>query len=148
MAEVIDTDLAYIAALVDQFGRLSLRELPGGSVIPEVTIQNKRISALSWLAEITGVSVVRVGKDYHKHQCSDHCPGKHTRVESETRRWQVSGTKATILLHAIEPFMRVQATEARNLVWAGHQCGQKPHVVAEMKLLGWGAWHIPEPVIH
>lgn len=134
-------DLAYVAALIDQFGRLSIRALPSGSEIPEVTIQNRRIAALDWLAEITGVSVVRVGKDYSRHQCSEHCPQKHTRVESETRRWQVSGAKATILLHNIEPYMRVQGVLARNLVWVGQRSGFKTNAVIEMAGLGWS---IPE----
>jgi hypothetical protein len=129
-------ELAYVAALIDTFGVLRVREFRSTD-LPEVTIQGKRIAALDWLAEITGVSVVRVGKDYLRHQCSEHCPAKHTHIESFTRRWQLTGARATIVLHNVEPYMRLQGREARELVEAGRAIGYKGDVVNAMSRLGW-----------
>lgn len=133
-------DLAYAAALVDAFAVLRIRDVKG-TELPEVTIQNSRITALDWLAETTGVKVVRIGKDYRQHRCADHCPDKHTHVEAVTRRWQVTGARAVIVLHAVEPFMRVQGRQARELVGTGRQNGYSTGVVNDMTRLGWA---IPE----
>ena len=137
-------DRSYVAALVDVFGRLRARDVRG-SRLPEVTIQGSRIDALDWLANITGVRVSVIGKDYTRHQCSEHCPDKHTRIAATTRRWQVTGARATILLHDIEPYMRVQGRQARALVQEGSVVGVKPPVVREMKRLGWSTDWLTDP---
>lgn len=129
-------DLAYAAALIDSFAVLRVREYRGTG-LPEVTIQGSRIAALDWLAGITGVKVVQIPKGYNRHQCSEHCPEKHTRIESETRRWQVTGARATVVLHNVQRFMRVQGREARDLVEAGQAIGYKGNVIGEMSRLGW-----------
>lgn len=131
-----DADLAYAAALIDAFAVLRIRTI-GGTDLPEVTIQNNRITALDWVAEVTGVRVTEIGKDFSQHRCGEHCPDKHTRVESKTRRWQVTGARATVVLHNVEPFMRVQGREARDLVETGRSIGWKGNVVNEMTRLGW-----------
>lgn len=134
-------DLAYAAALVDTFATLKLRALPSGTDLPEVVLQGKRIAALDWLAAVTGSKVAVIGKDFHRHQCSEHCPDKHTRIESSTRRLVLSGARATIVLHALAPFMRVQGAEARRLADAGRVLGYKTNVVNDMRRLGWA---VPE----
>jgi len=133
-------DRAYIAALVDSFAVLRVRDYRG-TELPEVTIQGRRISALDWLAEVTGVKVVQVGKAYNRHQCSEHCPERHTHIESFTRRWQVTGARATVVLHGIEEHMRVQGRTARDLVEKGREIGYSTSVVNQMSALG---WPIPE----
>lgn len=138
--DLSQADLAYIAALLDAFALLRLRDVNGTS-LPQVTIQSKRVASLDWLAEVTGVAVMGISKDFHRHQCTDHCPTKHTRIEAKTRRWQLTGARATIVLHAVEPFMRVQGREARLLVEEGLTIGYKTDVVNEMRALGWA---IPE----
>lgn len=133
-------DLAYAAALVDSFAVLRVREYRGTG-LPEVTIQGARIAALDWLAESTGVKVVVIGKGYNRHQCSEHCPERHTRIDSATRRWQVTGARATVVLAAIEPYLRTKGREARELIDAGRAIGYKGNVVVDMAALG---WPIPE----
>lgn len=136
-----DVDLSYVAALIDNFARLATRLIPSGTELPEVTIQNSRLVALDWLATVTGVGVTPVSKDYSRHQCSEHCPDRHSHIESLTRRWQLSGAKATIVLYNVEPFLRVQGVDARRLVDVGQGSGYKTNVVNEMSRLG---WKIPE----
>lgn len=129
-------DLAYVAALVDSFAVLRLRDV-NGTALPQVTIQSKRVASLDWLAEVTGVAVMGIAKDYSKHQCTDHCPDRHMRIEASTRRWQLTGARATIVLHAVEPYMRVQGRDARQLVHEGLAAGYKGDVVIGMRGLGW-----------
>ncbi len=136
MSALTEADLAYAAALIDSFARLSVRDLPNGTQLPEVVIQG-RIEALDWLAGVTGTSVAVIPKAYNRHQCSEHCPEAHTRIESQTRRWVVSGARATIVLAAVERFMRVQGRLARHLAEAGQRIGYKRTVVDEMRGLGW-----------
>lgn len=128
-------DLSYAAALIDSFGTLKVREVHE-TLLPEVIIQGK-IAALPWLAEITGVKVIEIRKGYNRHQCTDHCPQAHTRIESLTGRWVVTGARATVVLHNVEPYMRVQARKARDLVEAGQAIGYKTNVVNDMIKLGW-----------
>lgn len=130
-----EPDLAYAAALVDSFAALRTRRA-GDTELPEVTIQGK-IAALPWLAERTGVKIIEVTKGYNRHQCSDHCPQAHTRIESTTGRWVMTGARATIVLYNIAPFMHVQARRARDLVEAGQEIGYKTNVVNDMTRLGW-----------
>lgn len=129
-------DLAYAAALVDSFAVLRIREYRGTG-LPEVTIQGKRIATLDWLAEVTGVKVVTIGKGYSRHQCSEHCPDRHTRIAASTRRWQLTGARATVVLANVAPYMRVQARTARDLVDAGVLIGYSTSVANELVALGW-----------
>lgn len=128
-------DLAYVAALVDSFGALSVREV-NGALLPQVTIQGSH-EVLPWLAEITGVKIIEIRKGYNRHQCTEHCPEAHTRIESLTGRWVLTGARATIVLYNVNGFMRVQARKARDLVEAGQGIGYKTNVVNDMKRLGW-----------
>lgn len=132
-------DLAYAAALIDSFAVLNVRDVHD-TALPQVTIQGK-IAALGWLADITGVKVIEVTKGYNRHQCSEHCPDAHMRIESTTGRWVVTGARATIVLHNVAPYMRVQGADARRLVEAGQQIGYKTQVVNDMVRLGWA---VPE----
>lgn len=132
---LVDGDLAYVAALVDAHARLTLRSYRG-TELPEVIIQG-RIAALPWLAEVTGSKVIEVAKDYNAHRCAEHCTERHMHVASVTQRWSVTGARATIVLHSVERFMRVQGREARRLVEAGQRIGYKRTVVDELRGLGW-----------
>jgi hypothetical protein len=128
-------ELAYAAALIDSFGTLTVREV-NGALLPQVIIQGK-IAALPWLAEITGVKIIEIRKGYTRHQCTEHCPEAHTRIESITGRWALTGARATVVLFNVEPYLRVQGRIARDLVEAGQGIGYKTQVVNDMKRLGW-----------
>jgi hypothetical protein len=134
-----DADRAYAAALLDQFGRLTLRPYQG-TELPEVIVQGK-VAALGWLGERTGAKVIEIPKAYNAHRCAEHCTEKHMHVESTTQRWSVTGARATIVLHTLQGYMRVQDRRARELVEAGQRIGYKRTVVDEMRELG---WDIPE----
>src|SRR5438105_3245627 len=108
---VTDADKAYIAALVDTLGKLTSRVVHADE-LPVVTIQGKH-AVLPWLAEVTGVKAMRLAKSYDRHQCSQHCPSKHTGIESWSYRWQLTGARAAVLLANIEPYLRLQAADAR-----------------------------------
>jgi len=128
-------ELAYAAALVDSFAVLRVRDYRGTG-LPEVTIQGK-LAALDWLALITGVTVRTIPKSYSRHQCTEHCPDKHMRIESSSLRWQVTGARATIVLHGCAPFMRVQTRDAWKLIESGLAIGYKTDVVNDMTRRGW-----------
>lgn len=129
------SDLAYAAALIDNFGKLKTRRV-GERELPEVIIQGK-IRTLPWLAYITGVKLIEVSKGYHRHQCSQHCPTAHTEIVSVSNRWVLTGARATIVLHNVEPFMRAHGREARALVEVGQAVGYRGGVVNSMTTLGW-----------
>jgi hypothetical protein len=133
-------DLAYAAALVDTLAVLNVREV-GPSGLPMVTIHSKYQPALAWLGERTQSKITTVKRDYQRASCADHCPEAHIHIVSESGRWQVSGVKATIVLHNLLPFLRVQDETARTLIEAGKSIGYKGQVVQRMKELG---WEIPE----
>lgn len=134
-------DLAYVAALIDQFGRLKTRTV-NDTELPEVLIQG-RIPALEWLAGLTGTRVVEINKAYARHQCSEHCPDRHTDIVSVTGRWVVTGARATVVLYNVGPFMRDEGKRhlASTLVWQGQTVGFKGNVVNDMAARGWA---VPE----
>lgn len=139
MTVLSEADRGYAAAVLDAFGRLTLRPYQG-SELPEVIVQG-RIEALPWLAEVTGTKVQEIPKAYNAHRCAEHCTEKHMHVESTTWRWTVTGARATIVLHTLQAHMRIKGREARQLVEAGQRIGYKRTVVEEMRGRG---WDIPE----
>lgn len=137
MTVLADADLAYVAALVDTLGKLTTRVV-NRDELPVVTIQGKH-AILPWLAEATGVKIMRLDRNYTRHQCSEHCPDRHMGIESWTYRWQLTGARAVALLAAIEPHLRLQGREARRLVEVGRGVVFKPATVADMGRRGWVA---------
>ena len=132
--------LAYAAALVDTLAVLSLREV-NGTQLPNVAINARHSDALSWLGEMTGTRLSTITRDYHRGACAAHCPDAHVHIVSTSGRWVVTGVKATITLHNLLPFLRVQRVAAIDLVTAGQTIGWKGHVVEQMRAAGWS---IPE----
>jgi hypothetical protein len=124
---------AYIAALVDTLGKITLRKVHRHE-LPVVTIQGKH-DILPWLAETTGVKIMRLDKNYDRHQCSEHCPERHLAIESWTYRWQLVGARALVLLQAIEPYMRVQDRLARQTIARCTDIAFKPAVLASAREL-------------
>lgn len=124
-------DLPYVAALVDTLAKLTSRVVTHDE-LPVVTIQGKH-EILPWLAEATGVKLMRLDKNYARHQCTDHCPDRHMAIESWTYRWQLVGARAVVLLEAVEPYLRLQGREARRLIDLGAGVAFKPAVLADMR---------------
>lgn len=131
------TDLAYVAALVDNLARLSVRTM-SGTDLPQVTIQGRHPS-LPWLAEVTGVALVPVNRQYTRHVCTEHCPDAHSPIESSSRRWHLTGARATVVLWNLDPFLRNPevSREARRLVDVGRAAGRKGTTDADLARLGW-----------
>ena len=138
-AVLCTADYSYAAALVDSFGKLGTRTA-GETELPQITVQGK-IPALPWLADLCGVKLIEITKGYTRHQCSEHCPEKHTPIASVTQRFQITGARATIALYTLQDYMRVQHVEARRLVELGRVIGYKTDVVNDMARLG---WRLPE----
>jgi hypothetical protein len=124
-------ELAYIAALVDTLAKFSVRVVHRDK-LPVITIQGKH-AVLPWLAEITGVKLMRLDRAYTKHNCTEHCPSRHQDIESWTYRWQLTGGRAAVLLTAVQPYLKVQATEARRLIRISEDTVFKPVVVSDMQ---------------
>jgi hypothetical protein len=129
------TDFAYMAALIDSLGTLSTRVVHRDE-LPVVTIQGKH-AAMPWLADVTGVKLIKLDKSYTRHQCTEHCPDKHMPIEAWSRRWQVVGARAIVVLYNAEPYMRVQAAEARRLLRIGDQVAVKGTTIFDMAQRGW-----------
>lgn len=132
-------DLAYMAAVIDNYAKLTTRKVHADE-LPMITIQGK-LPVLPLLAEATGVSLMRLDKDYTRHQCSEHCPDRHMAIESWTHRWQLTGARATVVLFNVEPYLRMQGQQARALIEIGQRIGFKTNVINDMARLG---WEIPE----
>ena len=140
---VTDADKAYIAALIDSLGKLTSRVVHRDE-LPVVSIQGKH-AVLPWLAEVTGVRVMELEKNYTRHQCTEHCPDKHMPIESWTYRWQVTGARAAVVLSNVEPYLRLQAAGARRLIDMAQAVEFKPPTVQDMLDRGWEPirWAVP-----
>lgn len=137
MAEPLpDTLLAYLAGVVDALGRLRTRETDAG-LLPEVSVSSPRLELLAVLAQHTGVRVVGVHRDYQRLGCSEHCDRRHQHVQSDTGRWQVTGYRATVLLHALHPYLIRHRADAARLVLLGMSSGHKASTANDMHRLGW-----------
>jgi hypothetical protein len=132
-------DVAYAAALVDTLGVLSLREV-GPTQLPNVAIQGRYAETLAWLGEMTGTRLTTISRDFVRNACNactHHCPEPHVHIKSTSVRWVVTGVKATIVLHNLAPFMRVQRDAALTMVEAGRTIGYKGNVIEQMREKGW-----------
>lgn len=141
MPSLSTADIAYAAAIIDNLAALRTREL-ATSVLPVVQVSGK-YGSLAWLGELTGTKVVETRRTYLRHQCNEHCPAPHAHIESRSARWSVTGMRATIVLYTVEPFLRVQAAAARDLVAAGLAVQYQGQVVNEMHSLGWALPELP-----
>lgn len=137
------TDLSYAAALLDNFAVLRLRETAASS-LPVVMASGKHPS-IPWLGEITGTKVIETRRGYTKHMCTQHCPDRHADITSLSKRWSVTGMRATIMLSNVLPYLRFQSEKARELIEVGLQVQYQGQVVNEMQILGWS---IPELAQH
>lgn len=134
-------DIAYTAALIDNLAALRTRDYQGAT-LPVVQVSG-RYGSLAWLGEVTGTKVIETRRQYARHNCTDHCPDRHADITSKSYRWSVTGVRAAILLANCEPFMRVQAATARQLVDLGLAVSYKGNVVNDMHALGWVTPDLP-----
>jgi len=128
--------LAYVAGVIDVMGRISTRAV-GDAELPQVAVSCSNEALLRWLGELTGVRPFLTSRSYHRHACGSHCPTPHSEVTSVSGRWLVAGAKATIVLRAVRPMLRLQSDDADEALRAADAAGFKPATVAKMTALGW-----------
>jgi hypothetical protein len=134
-------DLAYAAALIDNLASLRVRTL-GQSRLPVVEISGK-YAGLPWLGEVTGTKVVETKRNYSRHNCTQHCPSAHAEIKSYSMRWSITGMRASIVLHNVLPFLRVQADDAHALMDYGLTLSYKGQVVNDLAKIGWKIPDLP-----
>jgi len=128
--------LAYVAAVVDTFANLRLRQVERAQ-LPEVQVNCPNLALLEWLGEITGTTPFTTKRDYMRHGCAQHCEEAHQHIKSRSGRWGVTGVRATVLLINIEPHLRFRRAEALDLIEHGMAVGWKSHTAKSMADLGW-----------
>lgn len=132
-----EAELAYIAAVINTRARIKKLTLKTGTVIPVVHLSTPDMELLQYLGGLTGITPFLTHRSYQKHRCNEHCPDKHEHVESQSSRWSISGAKATILLSAIQPYVRFQTAVVNEVVDLGLDASHKPGTVSRMAELGW-----------
>jgi hypothetical protein len=130
-------DLGYIAALIDVLAVLKVRQTHGND-LPVIALTTSRSQdAVMFLANRSGSRVTTIARAYQRKGCVDHCQIAHQHIESTGYRWQVTGTRATVILHNLVPYLRVQREMAEQLVTIGKSIGYSTSVAQEMCDLGW-----------
>lgn len=130
-------ELAYLAGVIDLLAVIRTRRTDVETELPYVAISGPHIEALTHLGRLTGTRTVTTRRHYHRVGCSEHCADRHLEVTSQSARWSVTGVKATILLHNLRPFLRIQAEAATSAMNVGLNAPFKPQVVKKMHELGW-----------
>ena len=97
-----DTELSYIAGLVDGEGSISISKPTNSnnSFTLEVTVTNKDKQVISWLKESFGGGIRVKYKPEEKFYWSD-CYG-----------WKISAQKGLVFLKKILPFLRIKKRQA------------------------------------
>lgn len=142
-AEPLGTaDLAYVAGIVDTMAVLRVRKYAEAD-LPMVAVHCPNLPLLGYLARLTGTKVTKTSRGYDRAGCSEHCPDKHQHITSTSGRWSVSGAKATVLLAAVRPFLRLQGYAADQVLEAAAKAPSKPATWQRMVELGWPLPDLP-----
>lgn len=129
-------DLAYLAGVLDTRGLITTRRA-GETLLPLVALSTGDTRLLGWLAEITGMRAIETRRDYTRVGCSQHCAQKHQHIVSVSGRWSVSGAKATVVLAAVRPYLRLRTDDADAALLVGLRAPHKPATPRKMAALGW-----------
>lgn len=135
--KITKNDKVYVACILDNFGNLGYRTLPTGTKQPTIQMFGKKPTIMGWLAEITDTTAIEISKMSTRHVCTEHCPEPHGPTEFTSMRWQVTGMKATIVLHNVIPFMRQKKAEAQTVMEFGLTAPYKEAYVEWMASAGW-----------
>ena len=128
--------LAWYAGVIDLAGVIRTREV-GDTVLPMLALHGPNTLLLQQFAEATATKVTIVKRDYHRMNCSVHCTEAHQHVLSESGRWSVSGAKATVVLFALRPYLRIQGYAADECIEVGMSAPRKATTGFKMEELGW-----------
>lgn len=132
-------EIAWCGGVVDSLGLLRLRETDAGAHLPSVFVSTPHLPIARRLAELTGVKVTMVTRDYKRMGCGDHCTTAHLHVQSTTARWSLTGSRALVFLQAVRPYLFVKAEEADLLLESSSNPRSKPATTAKMREMGWSA---------
>lgn len=132
--------VAYVAGIIDTQGIIRTRTA-GDTELPMVAVHGSNEGMLRFLGDVTGTKVTIVRRSYSKAGCAEHCAEKHQHIKSVSGRWSVTGVKATVLLHNLRPYLRLQHDDAVAAIALGVSTKFKPATIAKMQALG---WDVPE----
>lgn len=132
-----DAEIAYVAGILDTLGNFRVRETPDGTRLPSIAVSTPNTPLLAYLGNITGVTVLTTTRSYDRHRCMEHCAEAHQHVTSRSGRWSVTGARATVILAAIRPYMRLQVDDVDQLLAVGLDAPRKPATPKRMSTLGW-----------
>lgn len=115
------TDLAYLAGIIDGEGCLGIHYQKGGrsrtrTYYPRVTVGSTNRAVLEWIHEQLSGTFWALS------------PSSNTRGKKSAWYWGIGGERLIRLLEALEPYLRIKATQARLLreFWAQRtRCGNK-----------------------
>ena len=138
-------DLAYLAGIIDTHAVIRTRETGDGTVLPMVAVHGPHVQMMRYLAAVTGTKVTVTRRGYSRAGCTEHCPDKHQHVVSESGRWSVAGAKATVLLAAVRPFLRLQGYVADQALDVGLRAPRKDATAGKLAELG---WPVPDGWLH
>lgn len=137
MRQLADAEIAYVAGVLDTLGYFRVRETPDGTRLPHIAVSTPNVPLLAYLGELTGVTVFATTRTYDRHRCMQHCEEAHQHVVSRSSRWSVTGARATIVLAAIRPYVRLHADDVDELLAVGMDAPRKPVTPKKMSTLGW-----------
>jgi ribosomal protein L30E len=128
--------VSYLAGVIDSLGRIRVRQV-GETKLAVVAISSPNRALLSHVAQLTGVRVVSVTRDYARLGCTTHCEKPHLHVVSATARWELVGARAVVVLRAILPHLVLLAPEAVAVLDLCGDAPAKPATLTKMRELGW-----------
>lgn len=136
---ITETDLAYVAGVVDLVANIKIRRAGQGTNVdlPVIAIYGAYPDVLHWLGEHTETRPVVTSRQYARAGCQEHCQEKHQHVTSVSARWSLTGAKATIVLYNVMPYLKFQTHDAEMAVQLGLITNYKQATVTKMRSLGW-----------
>lgn len=132
--------VAYVAGILDTMAVIRTR-MAAGTELPYLALSGSNAAMLQLMADLTGTKAIVTRRSYARAGCAEHCKEKHQHIVSLSGRWSASGVKATVVLHSVLPYLRLQRAEAAAAVDVGLRTGFKPATVRKMADLG---WDVPE----
>jgi hypothetical protein len=139
--------IEYLAGILDANAIFRVRKTPGGTELPAVFVHGLPMPIMEVLAEATGTKVTVVNRDYPRAPCSLHCEEQHVHVTSVSGRWSVTGAKATVLIAAVLPSLRVQKEQAAEVLDVGLAAPRKTTTFSKMATLGWPTPAVPQDTL-
>jgi hypothetical protein len=118
---VTDTDMAWLAAMLDFKGRFGVNRAQTTASGTQVRIRmvSSNEGVVRAMCEMTGLDPTRpkeFGTTKERRQCTRHCPEDHVHViTAKSLYFQVSGVAAAIVCYNLAPYLRVQKEKALEI---------------------------------